>query len=162
MEQLESGNKKTSKKKADSETEHEDMETEEATNSRKRKHEQAFELSQFSSSEDSSDDEKDKEGVGSDDDSDDMNIDEMEDVSQEEDGQEDSAVRWKSNLAQKAADAFLERQATTQNLWKLVYGECHFYFMMFRLHCMKKEDIKVQIKLINLWLTALKGTMLVK
>ncbi|XP_069693908.1 ribosome biogenesis protein BMS1 homolog isoform X2 [Periplaneta americana] len=36
---------------------------------------------------------------------------------------EKSAVRWKTDLAKKAADAFLDRQATTHNLWKLVYGD---------------------------------------
>ncbi|XP_034238787.1 ribosome biogenesis protein BMS1 homolog isoform X2 [Thrips palmi] len=36
---------------------------------------------------------------------------------------EEDAIRWKSNLQQKAADAFIERQASTQNLWKMVYGK---------------------------------------
>lgn len=40
-----------------------------------------------------------------------------------EDNEDTSAFNWKSNLAQKAADAFVERQNTTANLWKLVYGE---------------------------------------
>ncbi|KAL3286904.1 hypothetical protein HHI36_001390 [Cryptolaemus montrouzieri] len=31
-------------------------------------------------------------------------------------------VRWKENLAKRAQDAFLERQNSTQNLMKLVYG----------------------------------------
>ncbi|KAK3932873.1 Ribosome biogenesis protein BMS1-like protein [Frankliniella fusca] len=35
----------------------------------------------------------------------------------------EDSIRWKSNLQQKAADAFIERQASTQNLWKLVYGK---------------------------------------
>lgn len=35
---------------------------------------------------------------------------------------EEDSIRWKSNLQQKAADAFIERQASTQNLWKMVYG----------------------------------------
>lgn len=35
----------------------------------------------------------------------------------------DDSIRWKSNLQQKAADAFIERQANTQNLWKMVYGK---------------------------------------
>lgn len=38
-------------------------------------------------------------------------------------GEEDTAVNWKTNLAQKAADAFLDRQNSTANLWKLVYGK---------------------------------------
>uniref|UniRef100_A0A1B6KVB2 Bms1-type G domain-containing protein n=1 Tax=Graphocephala atropunctata TaxID=36148 RepID=A0A1B6KVB2_9HEMI len=41
----------------------------------------------------------------------------------EDDGNESSAVNWKANLAQKAADAFVERQNSTANLWKLVYGQ---------------------------------------
>ncbi|XP_059476244.1 ribosome biogenesis protein BMS1 homolog [Neocloeon triangulifer] len=36
---------------------------------------------------------------------------------------EGSAMKWKDNLAQKAALAFQERQATTVSLRKLVYGE---------------------------------------
>ncbi|KAG8327223.1 Glycoside hydrolase 2 (Mannanase, beta-galactosidase) [Homalodisca vitripennis] len=43
-------------------------------------------------------------------------------VSSEDDENESSAVNWKANLAQKAADAFVERQNSTANLWKLVYG----------------------------------------
>lgn len=39
------------------------------------------------------------------------------------DNYEDSAVRWKDNLAQKASDAFIERQNNTRNLFKLVYGK---------------------------------------
>lgn len=34
-----------------------------------------------------------------------------------------STIKWKDNLAQKAADAFVERQNSTANLWKLVYGK---------------------------------------
>ncbi|CAH0768758.1 unnamed protein product [Bemisia tabaci] len=34
----------------------------------------------------------------------------------------DSNVNWKSNLAMKAADAFVERQNSSANLWNLVYG----------------------------------------
>lgn len=37
-------------------------------------------------------------------------------------GFESSALKWKENLAQKASDAFLERQNNSQNLYKLVYG----------------------------------------
>uniref|UniRef100_A0A1B6G6J2 Bms1-type G domain-containing protein n=1 Tax=Cuerna arida TaxID=1464854 RepID=A0A1B6G6J2_9HEMI len=44
-------------------------------------------------------------------------------VSSEDDENESSAVNWKANLAQKAADAFVERQNSTANLWKLVYGQ---------------------------------------
>ena len=44
-------------------------------------------------------------------------------ISGDEEVPEESAVRWKANLALKAADSFLERQSTTHNLWKLVYGK---------------------------------------
>lgn len=33
-----------------------------------------------------------------------------------------SNLSWKDNLAQKARNAYLERQANTENLMKLVYG----------------------------------------
>lgn len=46
----------------------------------------------------------------------------MKEESSEEEG-DDTAVNWKTNLAQKAADAFLDRQNSTANLWKLVYGK---------------------------------------
>jgi len=109
--------------------------------SRKRKYEPAFTLNHFSS-DDSSDKEindnsvislkqTDNESLNSDknEDDSDFGINEVVDsdasgVSDEE-GLEESAVRWKANLAQKAADAFLERQSTTHNLWKLVYGKCN-------------------------------------
>ena len=35
--------------------------------------------------------------------------------------------RWKENLAQKAAAAFLQRQQDTPNLQKLVYGNGEIY-----------------------------------
>lgn len=54
------------------------------------------------------DDSMDDEGVGAEDDSSTEN--------------ETTDVNWKTNLAQKAADAFLERQKSTASLWKLVYG----------------------------------------
>lgn len=44
----------------------------------------------------------------------------------------EDSIRWKSNLQQKAADAFIDRQASTQNLWKLVYGKIN--------EAQKKED----------------------
>ena len=127
--QLETGDRRTPKKIEVSEEE--DIGKERNAKSHKRKFEQAFELNQFSSNEDSSDNDSDieeeedgdidsGENDGSGDD------DEIEDDSENDDRQEESAVQWKSNLAQKAADAFLERQATTQNLWKLVYGKCVF------------------------------------
>jgi hypothetical protein len=53
----------------------------------------------------------------------------------EEDGEEEVSLRWKSDLATKARDAFYTRQSGTANLRKLVYGQqqvntninlCHF------------------------------------
>ncbi len=44
--------------------------------------------------------------------------------------EETSALKWKENLSQKAADAFIARQNTTANLWKLVYGSV-LYFSKF-------------------------------
>ncbi|CAG2064712.1 unnamed protein product [Timema podura] len=59
-------------------------------------------------------------------DSDTSNLSSLSDENSEEEEDDDdadkSAAHWKTNLAQKAADAFVERQASTQNLWKLVYG----------------------------------------
>lgn len=59
--------------------------------------------------------------------------DEDEDIKDQESSEEDddddlddveqSAVRWKENLAQKAADAYYERQSNSANLMKLVYGK---------------------------------------
>lgn len=34
----------------------------------------------------------------------------------------DTDLNWKNNLAEKASKAFIERQATKADLWKLVYG----------------------------------------
>lgn len=41
-----------------------------------------------------------------------------------------SNLSWKDNLAQKARNAYLERQANTENLMKLVYG----VFSMVKTH----------------------------
>jgi hypothetical protein len=41
----------------------------------------------------------------------------------EEDGEEEVSLRWKSDLATKARDAFYTRQSGTANLRKLVYGQ---------------------------------------
>jgi hypothetical protein len=41
----------------------------------------------------------------------------------EEDGKEEVSLRWKSDLATKARDAFYTRQSGTANLRKLVYGQ---------------------------------------
>lgn len=52
-----------------------------------------------------------------------METEEMHDESDEQ----DMSVRWKENLSKKARDAFLDRQKTTQNIMKLVYGNfCKF------------------------------------
>ncbi|CAB3363683.1 Hypothetical predicted protein [Cloeon dipterum] len=55
-------------------------------------------------------------------DDDDMQMSDFEGAS-DEDTAEGSAMKWKDNLAQKAALAYQERQATTVSLRKLVYGE---------------------------------------
>lgn len=114
--------------------------------SRKRKHEHLFTSNHFSSDDDCSDKEVNENGVTSlkqednelfsfnesDDDSDfgckEGDHSDTSGFSDEEDP-EKSAVRWKANLAQKAADAFLERQSTTHNLWKLVYGKHNGYIV---------------------------------
>lgn len=51
-----------------------------------------------------------------------------EEADDEDNDYEMSAVKWKENLAQKAADAFIDRQNSTQNLYKLVYGKIDSYF----------------------------------
>lgn len=43
-------------------------------------------------------------------------------VPENEQDEDSTALNWKANLAQKAADSFVSRQNTTANLWKLVYG----------------------------------------
>ncbi|PNF19889.1 hypothetical protein B7P43_G12284 [Cryptotermes secundus] len=107
--------------------------------SHKWKCEPTFTLNNFSSDESCSDEEVDensvkslKEGdnelLSSNERESDRDSDTAQDVDSDtsgisdEEGPEESAVQWKTNLALKAADAFLERQSTTQNLWKLVYG----------------------------------------
>lgn len=45
-----------------------------------------------------------------------------DDDDDDNDGDEDMAVKWKENLHKKARDAFFDRQRTTQNIMKLVYG----------------------------------------
>lgn len=34
-----------------------------------------------------------------------------------------SALKWKSDITQKAKISFIERQSQTTNLWKLIYGK---------------------------------------
>jgi hypothetical protein len=52
-----------------------------------------------------------------------------------DDGEEEVSLRWKSDLATKARDAFYTRQSGTANLRKLVYGQqqvnAGIYFMPF-------------------------------
>ncbi|RZF35566.1 hypothetical protein LSTR_LSTR005094 [Laodelphax striatellus] len=80
------------------------------------------------------DDEEDDEGIekdNSDSDLSDVEVKKVDsaddDDSSEDDLMEDkTGLNWKSNLAQKAANAFLERQADSASLWKLVYGETKF------------------------------------
>ena len=43
-------------------------------------------------------------------------------VIEEDDEEEEVSLRWKSDLATKARDAFYARQSSTANLRKLVYG----------------------------------------
>ncbi len=63
----------------------------------------------------------------------------------EEDGEEEVSLRWKSDLATKARDAFYTRQSGTANLRKLVYGQQQvntdiyfipFLVMIFFKHCL--------------------------
>ncbi|XP_017781271.1 PREDICTED: ribosome biogenesis protein BMS1 homolog [Nicrophorus vespilloides] len=42
--------------------------------------------------------------------------------SESDDGEVDLGLKWKDNLAKKAEDAFFERQKSSKNLMKLVYG----------------------------------------
>lgn len=42
--------------------------------------------------------------------------------SDSDDDDDNMGLKWKENLAKKARDAFLDRQKTTQNIMKLVYG----------------------------------------
>lgn len=108
--------------------------------SNKRKHEKTYALNYFSSDEVFSDEEFNENGSTflNQEDNESLNSSEngvknfstnqivdsdTSGISGHEDGPEESAVRWKANLALKAADAFLERQSTTHNLWKLVYGK---------------------------------------
>ncbi len=46
-----------------------------------------------------------------------------EDGDDGDDGEEEVSLRWKSDLATKARDAFYTRQSGTANLRKLVYGQ---------------------------------------
>jgi hypothetical protein len=107
--------------------------------SHKRKHAPPFTLNHFSSDEDWSEDDVDEnsvksseqggnESLSSDESDNGRDFDSNQDVdhsgSSKEEGPEESGIQWKTNLALKAADAFLERQSTTHNLWKLVYGKC--------------------------------------
>jgi ribosome biogenesis protein BMS1 len=71
--------------------------------------------------------EEDEEELGSDEEKSESedelseNEDDLNEDSEEE--MQDDGVKWKENLAEKAQNAFLDRQNTTQNLMKLVYGK---------------------------------------
>lgn len=43
---------------------------------------------------------------------------------------EHSTLNWKTNLAQKAANAYYDRQNSVANLWKLVYGSYNFVYSL--------------------------------
>lgn len=63
---------------------------------------------------------------GSDDDTSDEDNKAVEASDNSDDDENDTdnmGIRWKENLARKAEDAFLERQSSTKNLMKLVYGK---------------------------------------
>jgi hypothetical protein len=117
------------------------------TSSQRWKREPPFALNHFSSDENCSDDEVDEIGIkfpkqggteshSSDESESEIDFNTHQDIDSDtsgisdEEGPEESAVHWKTNLALKAADAFLERQTTTQNLWKLVYGKCSDYILL--------------------------------
>jgi hypothetical protein len=137
-------NKKTKRDNAETEsltqTSEGSITGEDVTASDKRKRAQTFALNDFSSDEDSDDEEYNESGcvllkqadsdslISSESDSKNFDTNQVFDsdtsgISNDEEGPEASAVQWKANLALKAADAFLERQSTTLNLWKLVYGK---------------------------------------
>lgn len=71
----------------------------------------SFEPADLSGSDDeSSDDATKEESAG------------KQDSDSSTDFEDDVGVKWKENLAKKAENAFLERQTSTKNLMKLVYG----------------------------------------
>lgn len=43
----------------------------------------------------------------------------------------ETSVNWRDNLAQKARNAYLERQSNTQNLMKIVYGAINAVSLFF-------------------------------
>ncbi|XP_072174747.1 ribosome biogenesis protein BMS1 homolog [Diadema setosum] len=57
-----------------------------------------------------------------DDDDDDEEEEEEDEEEEEEEHQKEGHLKWKENLAQKAAQAFLRQQSQTPNLRRLVYG----------------------------------------
>jgi len=83
----------------------------------------------FKSDEDDEIDEEDEDG-DSGEEEDHGEASEHDPSEDDEDVAMQDSVRWKSNLAQKAADAFLERQSSSQSLWKLVYGKFLFYYFV--------------------------------
>lgn len=85
---------------------------------------------------------------GSDDDSSDDELTDDKNQMQDEDSDaslsdpedEDMGLKWKENLAKKAEDAFLERQASTKNLMKLVYGKYESKFQKEAEEAKRVED----------------------
>lgn len=66
-----------------------------------------------------------KDEVNSDEESEDDNDSAQEQEESESDGDDEEymSVKWKENLGKKARDAFLDRQRSTQNIMRLVYGK---------------------------------------
>lgn len=97
------------KKKDDSSDDGEDSDEEdyEMVDVKKEKNNAYRSFKSDEDSEDQEDDNNDADDDGEDDEDDDYDA---------------SAVKWKDNLAQKAEDAFVQRQNSTHNLYKLVYG----------------------------------------
>lgn len=56
-----------------------------------------------------------------------------DDENESDDAEEVRGVSWKDNLAQKARNAYLERQSNTKNLMKIVYG-------VFSLHAKRNKN----------------------
>lgn len=64
-----------------------------------------------------------KDEDNSDEESDDDSAQEQEESESDGDNEEYMSVKWKENLGKKARDAFLDRQRSTQNIMRLVYGK---------------------------------------
>ncbi|KAL1139042.1 hypothetical protein AAG570_009103, partial [Ranatra chinensis] len=68
-------------------------------------------------------------------------LDESSSDSSDTEPEANTDLNWKSNLAQKAAKAFFERQSTNANLWKQVYG-IYLYFKTSEPTCSEQNDVK--------------------